>query len=108
MKKAKRWYENNRYLCAFMRILEDLDPNSQSEVALELMLEVLTLIDNDKEKFVKLNEQYDPKEHKRWYDSNPNLHASIEILKDLDDFDVSYLMNKISSTLLKYNKELEI
>ena len=105
MKKYIRWYDKDKYLCAFMRLLEDLDPEAQCEVAVDIILKVPKIIEKDYEKFVKIIADYDPREYKRWYDKNPNLHAAIEALHDLNDQQREDLINQISNIVLKHTKE---
>ena len=105
MKKYIRPYDKHKYLNAFMRLLEDLDPEAQCEVAVDIILKVPKIIEKDYEKFVKIIADYDPREYKRWYDKNPNLHAAIEALHDLNDQQREDLINQISNIVLKHTKE---
>lgn len=105
MKKYIRWYDKDKYLSAFMHLLEDLDPETQCEVAVDIILKVPKIIEKDYEKFVKIIADYDPREYKRWYDKNPNLHAAIEALHDLNDQQREDLINQISNIVLKHTKE---
>ena len=105
MKKYIRWYDKDKYLSAFMRLLEDLDPEAQCEVAVDIILKVPKIIEKDYEKFVKIIADYALREYKRWYDKNPNLHAAIEALHDLNDQQREDLINQISNIVLKHTKE---
>ena len=101
MKKYIRWYDKDKYLSAFMRLLEDLDPQTQCEVAVDIILKVPKIIEKDYEKFVKIVSDFNPREYKRWYDKNPNLHAAVEALRDLNDEQRENLINQISDIVIK-------
>ena len=105
MKKYIRWYDKDKYLSAFMQLLEDLDPEVQCEVAVDIILKVPKIIEKDYEKFVKIIADYNPREYKRWYDKNPNLHAAVEALRDLTDQQREDLINQISDIVLRHTKE---
>ena len=104
MKKYIRWYDKDKYLSAFMRLLEDLDPKIQCEVAVDILLKVPKLIEKDYEKFIKIVADFDPREYKRWYDKNPNLHAAVEALRDLDEKQREELISQISDIVLKHSR----
>ena len=108
MRNYIRWYDKDKYLSAFMRLLEDLDPSVQSEVAVDIILNIPKIIDKDYEKFVKIIADYDPREYQRWYDKNPNLHTAIEALRELDSKQREDLINKISDMVLKHTQEQDI
>lgn len=86
-------------------MLEDLDPEVQCEVAVDIILKVPKIVEKDYEKFVKIIADYNPREYKRWYDKNPNLHAAVEALRDLTEQQREDLINQISDIVLKHTKE---
>ena len=51
--KFQRWYEQNEYLKAFMVLLEDLEPEIQCEIAVDMIMEASNLIDRDYEKIIE-------------------------------------------------------
>ena len=86
MKKVfTRWYEKNEYLKAFMSLLEDTPIESQCEIATDIILEASSMIDRDYSKIVQEIADYNPKNYKRWYDKNPNIHIAVESLRDLTE-----------------------
>ena len=77
----------------------------QCEVAVDIILKVPKIIEGDYEKFVKIIADFNPREYQRWYDKNPNLHAAIEALRDLDETQREHLINQISDIVLKHSKD---
>ena len=76
-----RWYDEDTYLAPIMRILEQLPPELQDSVAQDLVQIVMGYQNNlNDNKINYLNENL-LSNYRRWYDINPNLHSSIELLK---------------------------
>jgi len=84
-KRFTRWYEKNEYLKAFMSLMEDLPIEIQCEIAVDMIIKASNLIDRDYTKMIKEVAQFNPKNYKRWYDKNPNIHLAIEALRDLEE-----------------------
>lgn len=105
MKKYIRWYDKDKYLSAFMRLLEDLDPEAQCEVAVDIILKIPKIIEQDYEKFIKIIADYNPREFSRWYDKNPNLHTAVEALRELEPEQRERLINEISDIVLKHSAQ---
>ena len=84
-KRFTRWYEKNEYLKAFMSLMEDLPIETQCEIAVDMIIKASNLIDRDYTKMIKEVAQFNPKNYKRWYDKNPNIHLAIEALRDLEE-----------------------
>lgn len=105
MNKHIRWYDKDKYLSAFMRLLEDLDPQVQCEVAVDIILKIPKIVEKDYEKFVKIIADFNPREYSRWYDKNPNLHAAVEALRDLSPKERENLINEISDIVLKHSAQ---
>lgn len=78
-----RWYEKDEYLKAFMNLMQDLSLEVQCEIAVDMIIRASEMIDRDYTKLVKEVSEYNPKDFKRWYDKNPNVHIAIESLRDL-------------------------
>ena len=72
---------------------------------MDIILKVPKIIEGDYEKFVKIIADFNPREDQRWYDKNPNLHAAIEALRDLDEAQREHLINQISDIVLKHSKD---
>lgn len=79
--KYIRWYDEDPYLAPIMKILEQLPPEFQDSVAQDLVQIVMSYQHSLNDvKINYLNENLIPS-YRRWYDINPNLHSSIELLK---------------------------
>lgn len=79
----KRWYEKDEYLKAFMNLMQDMDSEKQCEVAIDIIMKASNMIDRDYTNIIKEVADFNPKDYKRWYDKNPNVHLAIESLRDL-------------------------
>ena len=99
-KRFVRWYEKDEYLNAFMNLLEDLEPEIQCEIAIDIIIKASDLIDRDYIKFVQEVGDYNPKDYKRWYDRNPNIHLAIEALRDLKEHERELVVKEFSQKIL--------
>ena len=68
-----------------MNLMQDLAPEIQCEIAVDIIMRASNMIDRDYTKLISEVSTYNPKDFKRWYDKNPNIHVAIESLKDLTD-----------------------
>lgn len=101
MKKYyQRWYEKNEYLAAFMNLLSDLDIELQCEIAIDIIMKASTMIDRDYTKIIQDVANYNPRDYKRWYDKNPNVHLAIESLRDLDENQKDEIIQEFSEKIL--------
>ena len=82
-KPITRWYEKDEYLKAFMSLLQDLPLEKQCEIALDIIIQASKYIERDYSKIIEEIAHYNPKNYKRWYDRNPNVHLAIESFRDL-------------------------
>ena len=83
--KFVRWYDKDPYLSQMMKILEGLPSTIQADIAQDLLQIVMDKQrHNDDGKIAYLNNNLPP-QYRRWYDANPNLLSSIEILKNADE-----------------------
>lgn len=80
-----RWYEKDECLKAFMDLLADLDPDIQCEIAIDIIMKTSDMIDRDYTNIIQDVGNYNPRDFKRWYDKNPNIHLAIESLRDLKE-----------------------
>lgn len=99
-----RWYEKNEYLKAFMNLMKDLTLEEQCELAIDIILKASSLIDRDYSNIIKDVSRFNPKNYKRWYDKNPNVHLAIESLRDLDDSQIESLIEEFSNIILEKHK----
>ena len=98
--KFTRWYEKDEYLCAFMHLLEDLEVDVQCEIAIDIIIKASDMIDRDYTKIIQEVGNYNPRNFKRWYDRNPNVHLAIESLRDLKDDERESIIKEFSNKIL--------
>jgi len=96
----QRWYEKNEYLKAFMNLLADLEPEIQCEIAIDIIMKASNMIDRDYTKIIQDVGNYNPKDFKRWYDKNPNVHLAIESLRDLSENQRDEIVKEFSDKIL--------
>ena len=99
-KYFQRWYEKNEYLKAFMSLMQDLTPEIQCEIAIDIIMQASNMIDRDYSKLISEVSTYNPKDFKRWYDKNPNIHLAIEALRDLNSEQRDEIVKKFSDKIL--------
>ena len=99
-KRFQRWYEKDEYLSAFMNLLADLEPEIQCEIAIDIIIKASDLIDRDYKKIIEDVGNYNPRDFKRWYDKNPNIHLAIESLRDLSDKERDKIVREFSEKIL--------
>ena len=101
MKRAfVRWYEKDEYLKAFMSLMEDLSMDIQCEIAIDIIIKASDMIDRDYTKIIEEVAHYNPKNYKRWYDKNPNVHLAIEALRDLSETQRDEVIREFSEKIL--------
>ncbi len=100
MKKFQRWYEKNEYLKAFMELLQDLSPEIQCEIAIDIIMKASEINDRDYSKMIREVASYNPKNYKRWYDKNPNVHLAIESLRDLTEQQKEEIIQEFSEKII--------
>lgn len=102
--KYLRWYDKDQYLSAFMKLLEGLPEDVQSQVAVDILLYIPKIIKKDFAKFINIVSGYDPREYNRWYDQNPNVHTAVEAIRELDPDKRDELINEISDIIVRYTE----
>lgn len=100
-----RWYDKDKYLSAFMTLLQSLGEDIQSKVAIDILLYVPKVIEKDFKKFIKIVAEHNPKQYQRWYDRNPNLHMAVESIRKLSAKDREKLLSSISDIIIKYTNQ---
>lgn len=103
--KNLRWYDKDKYLSAFMTLLQGLPEDVQSEVALNILLYVPKVIEEDFSKFIKIVAEHNPKQYQRWYDHNPNLHTAVESIRRLSQTEREKLLSSISDIIIKHTNQ---
>ncbi len=101
MAKIVRWYDEDEYLSAFMGLLGGLSQDIQCEIAVDIMLNIPKIINDDLNDYVNEMGKFNPKEYKRWYDYNPTLHSAIEAMKPLTPEQRQTLISSISDIILR-------
>ncbi len=95
-----RWYEKDEYLKAFMNLMQDLPIEIQCEIAVDIIIKASDMIDRDYTKIISEVSSYNPKNFKRWYDKNPNVHLAIESLRDLTSEQRDEIVREFSDKIL--------
>ena len=80
--------------------MEDLPIDSQCEIAIDIIIEASELIDRDYSKIIQEIADFNPKDFKRWYDKNPNIHLAIESLRDLSPEQRDEIVKEFSGKIL--------
>jgi hypothetical protein len=99
-KSFTRWYEKNEHLRAFMSLMQDLSPENQCEIAIDIIIKTSNMIDRDYTKIISEVANYNPRNYKRWYDKNPNVHLAIEALRDLTEAQRDEVVREFSEKIL--------
>ena len=99
-----RWYDKDRYLSAFMTLLETLDEKVQSEVAIDILAAIPKVISMDCVAFLKIVEENDPRKYNRWYDKNPNIHRVVEAIRQLSPDEREILYENIQSIMQQFTE----
>lgn len=99
-KRYSRWYEKNEYLKAFMNLMQDLPIDIQCEIAIDMIIKASQMIDRDYTKIIQDVARFNPKDYKRWYDKNPNIHLAIESLRDLEEKQKEELISEFSQKII--------
>ena len=105
MKKNLRWYDKDKYLSAFMTLLQELPDDIQSKVAVDILLYIPKVIEKDFTKFIKIVADHNPRQYQRWYDHNPNLHTAVESIRELSSEEREKLLNSISDIIIKHTNQ---
>lgn len=104
MKFLPRWYEKNEYLKAFLNLMQNLNSDVQCEIAIDMLMKSSDMIERDFTKVIKGISSYNPKDYKRWYDKNPNVHLAVESLRDLTDDQRDEIIQEFSDKILNMQK----
>ncbi len=80
-----RWYDEDPYLSPIMKILEKLPTEIQDSIAQDLVQLVMSLHNGQNDNKIEYLNKNLRSTYRRWYDNNPNLLSSIEILKTADE-----------------------
>ena len=96
----QRWYEKNEYLKAFMDLLQDIPIEQQCEIAVDIIIKASNMIDRDYTKIIQDIATFNPKDFKRWYDKNPNVHLAIESLRDLTEEQRDIIVQEFTDKIL--------
>ncbi len=83
--KYVRWYDEDPYLAPIMKILEHLPTEIQDSVAQDLVQIVMSYKNSMNDTKIEYLSKNMLPSYRRWYDINPNLHSSIELLKTADE-----------------------
>lgn len=104
MKEYLRWYDKDKYLSAFMVLLQSLEPEVQIEVANDMLLNIPKIIEKDFDGFINIMSEYDPRNYKRWYDVNPSLHNAVEAMQNMTHDQREELIYSISDIIFAHTQ----
>ena len=104
-RNSARWYEKDEFLKAFMNLMQDMPIEIQCEVAVDIIIKASGMIDRDYSKMVEEVANFNPKDYKRWYDKNPNVHLAIESLRDLTQEQRDIIVKEFSAKILNDHQE---
>ena len=96
----QRWYEKDEYLKAFMNLMQDLPMEIQCEIAIDIIMKASDMINRDYSNLIADVSNFNPKDYKRWYDKNPNVHIAIEALRDLNPEQRDEIVKEFSGKIL--------
>ena len=83
-----------------MNLMQDLEPEIQCEIAIDIIMKASNMIDRDYTKLIQEVATFNPKDFKRWYDKNPNVHLAIEALRDLTPEQRDEIVREFSDKIL--------
>ena len=86
-----------------MALLENLPPDIQCEIAVDMIIKSSSMIDREYEKIIEDVADFNPRDYKRWYDKNPNIHLAIESLKDLSEEEREKIVQEFSEKIINLN-----
>ena len=102
---SARWYEKDEFLKAFMNLMQDMPIEVQCEIAVDIIIKASNMIDSDYTKIIEEVANFNPKDYKRWYDKNPNVHLAIESLRDLTQEQRDIIVKEFSAKILNDHQE---
>lgn len=105
MVKYTRWYDKDKYVSAFMMILEKLPRDIQIEIAQDMLLNLPNIINSNCDDFINIMSRDNPISYKRWYDYSPELHSAVESMKNLSSEENAELISMISDIVFKYTSK---
>ena len=82
-----------------MELLQGLTPDVQCEIAIDIIMKASEVNGRDYSKMIKEVASYNPKNYKRWYDKNPNVHLAIESLRDLTELQKEEIIQGFSEKI---------
>lgn len=105
MGKFVRWYDKDKELGAFLGLLEGLDENIQSEVAMDIMLNIPTIVNGNLNDYINNSAQKAAINYRRWYDFNPTCHCAVETLRNLNKQQREIIIASTSDIILRSTRE---
>lgn len=105
MPEYVRWYDKDKYLGAFMMLLENLPSEIQVEVANDMLLNIHLVLKEKHDNFINSLFETSPIFYKRWYDFSPALHSAVESMQNLNKDQREELILMISDIIFKYTNK---
>ncbi|HBG49494.1 MAG TPA: hypothetical protein DDW90_08350 [Cyanobacteria bacterium UBA9971] len=100
----KRWYDKNEALKQIMEILESSDPETQNDIANDI-IQLIVNKQYDIDNFIQVINHEIPFNRNRWYDQDETMHSAVEMLKNIDETEKKELFKEILTTLLNFGAE---
>lgn len=104
MKEYLRWYDKDKYLSAFMVLLQSLPPEVQQEVANDMLINIPKIVEKDFDDFINIMSEHNPRNYQRWYDANPTLHSAVEAMQNMTRDQREELIYSISDIIFAHTE----
>ena len=102
-----RWYDQIPELEKVMIFLEQLPIEKQAIIAQDLLQIIMTEVDVDVEESLNYIDKAKNTPQNRWYDAEPNLANSLEVIKSLPFKKQQLILNKLVESVYQlYVEEL--
>ena len=98
----KRWYDQYSELKSLLVLLEKIDDYSIEMIAQDFIQILTSRYKNDFDSKIQTLCENSPKEYKRWYDENYNLHTCIEFIKTLSDDEKKEIISAFIISLMSF------
>ena len=100
----KRWSDKNEALKQIMEILESSDPETQNDIANDI-IQLIVNKQYDIDNFIQVINHESPSSRNRWYDEDETMHSAVEMLKNIDENEKKELFKEILTTILNFGNE---
>lgn len=100
--KFNRWYDQYPDLKSLLSLLEKVSDENIELIAQDFLQIIMQKYgENFDEKIERLNKNA-PKQYKRWYDNNYNMHTCIEFIQTLNDEEKQELISSFIIAIMSF------